>query len=225
MENASGLTNGNSMVIWDCQTGEFFRNQDYRAGYNNFGVPTGMTLWTTYVGHTSDPFFDGHTYIETWTYWGTENTFGKWPTANRPDDKCNVWSDNDICDGDDNHVDNPWDRRHRISYFIDGISYWRKSTSSLLSKSDFDYISFGSGYRSNYKYNGIKMDLGGNGTYDWWGNTRSRDANYRSFYGYFGTDYCSTYTLSFWKNFRDNQNTVNLDSNWIFTPSHIYNAL
>jgi hypothetical protein len=95
----------------------------------------------------------------------------------------------------------------------------------LLSKSDFDYISFGSGYRSNYKYNGVKMDLGGNGAYDWWGNTKSREADYKSTYGIFGTNYCSSYALSFWRNFRDNQSPSSLNSNWIITPIDIYNAL
>lgn len=69
------------------------------------------------------------------------------------------------------------------------------------------------------------MDLGGNGTYDWWGNTKSRDINYKSMYVTFGTNYCSSYALSFWRNFRDNQSPSSLDSNWIITPTDIYNAL
>jgi hypothetical protein len=195
----------------------------------------GMTLNTTPVGTQSAQWFNGHVYIDLWNSFGTHNTFGKWPSESRWEDTCDYHGNNDICDKDDNQVNAPWELIHLSaqsnpygnsgnSYFKNSNFYYKKTLSSL-SKPDWDYIVFGSGYRSNYKYDGTFIDLGGQGTYNY-NASMSRFDGYPSRYDLYGTNFCSTYAMSFWRNFRSSNSSDAL--RWYsgaVTPTGIYNAL
>jgi hypothetical protein len=98
-----------------------------------------------------------------------------------------------------------------------------KATWSGLSKPDWDYITFGSGYRSNYKYNDSFMDLGGEGTY-YYTQSKSRTYGYKAIWSIPG-NICATYSLKLWRNFRDGGSTTRLDPYNIITPTDIYNNL
>ena len=219
LDSYGGLNWGADLGLWTCHTGA---SESFRAGYNNFGTNMGMSIWATGVGGNISSFLDGHAYMELWNNYGMHNTFGKWPSG---DYVCfNGARSNNICDYDAVNVDNPWEIAHYYNPVINGTNYYKKGTWSWLSKNDWDYITFGSGYRSNYKYNGVFMDLGGWNTY-YYNWSKSRDVNYPSRYETFGNNYCSTYALSFWRKFRDFNSTFVLDLPVIITPNHIVNTL
>ena len=235
IESSWGLGNGNGLVTWGCSVGAGLQNQSYRAGYNNFGTGMGMSIWATGIGSESSPFFDGHAYIELWnSFGGLHNTFGKWDAKNY-DNNCsrsqfyniNYTKNNNICDYDAINVDNEWEWKHYINPIIDNKNYYKKGTWSSLSKNDWDYIAFGSGYRSNNKYDGNWINLGSDGTYAWGYSSRSRDANYRAEYRIIGNNtYCSSYAYTFWQKFRNgNSKNLSLSGNGIITPTDIYNQL
>jgi hypothetical protein len=228
---------GARMILWDCHNGS---NQTFRAGYNNHGTGMGMSIWATGVGNVSGfTLFDGHAYIETWNNYGTHNTFSRWgnPT-NYVDSDCgnswywdslaNQWKTarlNNICDGDQISVDHPFEINFfRPNYTIGTSGY--KGTWSYMNKSNWDYLVFGSGYRSNWYQNARlynNMDLGGQGTYTWYGSSCSRDVNCQAIW-YAYANMCSTYSLKIWKNFRDNGSYSGLDYVPTF-PSDIYDRI
>ena len=214
-------------------------NEQFRAGYNNFGTGMGMTIWSI-KGSNNDNISGinggGHSFVELWNNYGTHNTFSRWgnPSDYKNDDCKNQYQtvsqinndirylrSNNICDKDQISVDYYYERFDVLSGYIRN-SY--RNTWSGLSKSDWDYIVFGSGYRSNYKYNGQFMDLGGDGTYNY-STSMSRFNGYNAIWNY-GGNMCSTYSLKLWRNFRDYNSTGNLDNQAIVvTPTNIYDRL
>ena len=112
---------------------------------------------------------------------------------------------------------------------------WR-STWSLSNKQDWDYLAFGSGYRSNYFQN-QNIDLGGAGTYELTTicnptgacnlfrlSSKSRSSNYVADYSISQGYYCSSYSWKFWQSFRDN-NSQNFWWLPVITPNYLYSNM
>ena len=186
LENASGLTNGNNMVIWGCGTGANKRNQDYRAGYSDFGTNMGMTMWAAASGNFQYNLI-GHAFVEFWNSYGTHNTFSRWPNAdydcasNYYNNGTLVYStNNNICDQDSITVDveieikNQTIRNNKYSQF--------RTYGIYLTKSLWDSVVFGSGFRNNY-YNGSNVDIGSTGTYNGF-TSQSRNKYYLAQYSF-----------------------------------------
>ncbi len=218
IENASGLTNGNPMVMWGCGTGVNKRNQDYRAGYSNSGTQMGQTIWATYTGNFVYNLA-GHAFVEYWNNYGAHNTFSRWPDSDYDCNNYNGYSTNNICDYDKLTVDVELDLKTNPSKYN---AFKKRSVG--LTKSYWDYVVFGSGYRSNYAWWGTKVDLGGSGTYQ--GNiSQSRNTNYQANYNLFDlSTVCSGQSIKLWNTAYGYEN---ISSNWYYnwepmSPSSIY---
>jgi Ricin-type beta-trefoil lectin domain len=206
------------LVMWGCNSGAGKENQEYRAGYNNFGQNMGMTIWAnrnsfnvaglTCIGPCSNGYNAiGHAYTEFWNALGTHNTFSRWDYTDTNDwrDGCSNYngnSVNNICDRDNITVDAEIDMKTVPK--LPKYSQFKARNVGLI-KSYWDYISFGSGYRSNFVYWGTNVDLGGLGTYYSNNTSASRDSNYNAYYGVFSggvllnTSYvCSGQAVKLW---------------------------
>ena len=248
LDSAQGI-NANSVIqLWSCHhyTSGWFPHQNLRAGYNNFGQNMGMSIWVTPIGYTGQNVTNGHVYMELWNGVGIHNTFGKWPSGNKDLDTCynieetiigpdihplnqiKFTTVNNICDNDDIHVDNRWERTHyKNSIMQEGnliTDYYKARANSSLSKEKWDYIAFGSGYRSNYYKNKGKIDLAAYGTYDSNGKSRSRSIEFKSTYTTFQYQ-CTSYALNFWRAYRENGSTSNLDNPLVFSPNWVWNII
>ena len=244
MENASGLTNGNPMVMWGCHDGA---NGQYRAGDNNFGTSMGMTMWAvnnSYNGYFLGCFGQcsnlynavGHAFVELWNNSGTRNTFSRWGNN---DVDCNnnmTLTNNNICDYDAITVDTEIEIKDNYIRNTKYAAFRRYGI--YMYKSDWDKLVFGSGFRDNYK-NGVNVDIGGKGTYYydyqcvpngcWIANTysMSRNSYYNAAYtlslpnsGSF-RDICSSYSAKLWNAYSGS--SINFGT--FSTPSDIYNQI
>jgi hypothetical protein len=224
---------GAAMILWSCHNG---LNQTFRAGYNNHGTGMGMSIWAIYTGNYTYNVV-GHSFIELWNNYGTHNTFSRWDTNDdygadpnfSGNNKCSNYngaSVNNICDQDAITVDTEIDLRTNRAKYNNFRSYgiW-------LNKSDWDYITFGSGHRNNY-WRGSKVDIGGSGTYSWynWWESKSRDAGYVAGYNYWVGEVCSTYTARLWNAYRGSNKEIYYTGSpwtqlWTIAPTNIYSQL
>lgn len=229
------------LVMWGCNSGAGKENQEYRAGYNDFAASRGMSIWSTNQGGIQSlPATNGHTFIEMWNFYGanygtygTHNSFSKFGNSavdGFTSANCgNSWNSlNNICDYDNLFVNNS-DEQNALALNNGGSSNmtgWRRSF-AFMNKKDWDYLVFGSGYRSNKDNYGRNINLGGDGTYYSNGTSASRANGYASVYSSTGTNFCTGYSLTLWKNFRSGGGTSALDNlNWWDTnPTGVYNNL
>jgi Ricin-type beta-trefoil lectin domain len=214
------IANGTPLKLWGCHTGG---NQMFRAGYNNFGQNMGMTMWATQTGNFSYNVV-GHAFVEFWNNYGTHNSFSRWDPSNFDTD-CG-WYDitpNNMCENDAITVDKEFDRNYDPKY-----SSFRKYAATVP-KQMWDYIVFGSGFRSNFRYEGAQINLGGLGTYSGGNVSQSRNTYYNAQYGIawnmFDLDnVCSGYAMKLWNAARTRNDIYYFDGT-AYGPTVIWNII
>ena len=250
IDSYGGLANGAKLGLWTCHTGS---SENWRAGFSNSGVGSpGMTIWairssnnlygygnsnlSACQGGVCENGFNGpgHAFVEFWNNYNggfaTQNTFSRWDFDDNDCQNINRTnvSNNNICDRDKITVDVEIDLKNNPNKYS---GFRRRGV--YLNKAYYDYMVFGSGYRSNYR-NGVKVDLGGDGTYSGNNVSQSRNTNYRANYGIFNngnfvnTSYvCSGQSLKLWNSAYgyDNLNTGWFNGNIPSTPDSIYYQL
>jgi hypothetical protein len=210
------------------------------------------SLYPVWGGYENNYNLVGHAFIEMWTSnYGTHNTFSRWNPVNF-DYNCNNYPSNsknlsnNICDYDAITVD--FERDSLQDLQNSKYSKYRKLGYSI-DKPTWDYIVFGSGYRSNYKFDSTYIDLGGDGTYTqvqynpstcyncWTYESRSRNQNYNANYSISfpfsltNTDYvCSGQTAKMFNAFRNNNSSSSgaISTGWVngaypLSPNALYN--
>jgi Ricin-type beta-trefoil lectin domain len=250
IDSYGGLANGARLGLWSCHNGS---SENWRAGFSNSGVGSpGMTIWAirssnnlygygnsnlnACQGGACENGFNGpgHAFVEFWNNYNggfaTQNTFSRWDFDDNDCQNINRvnLSNNNICDRDKITVDVEIDLKNNPNKYS---GFRRRGV--YLNKAYYDYMVFGSGYRSNYR-NGVRVDLGGDGTYSSNNVSQSRNTNYRANYGIFSngnfvnTSYvCSGQSLKLWNSAYgyDNLNTGWYNGNIPSTPDSIYYQL